>query len=200
MQALLLGLPVEVCALSDCRPVDFPDEGIDYKANAIAKARAVCDQIGEWAIADDSGLEVEALGGAPGPLSARYGGAGLDDSGRVSHLLAALVQSKVGGRGARFVCHAALCTPEGRVETAEGICSGVLLESPSGTGGFGYDPIFVPTGYDRSMAELPAALKDEISHRGRALAKLAPLIEAWALEPGAADPSQSWVDSRKGGP
>ena len=200
MQALLAGLPVDVCALSDFRPVDFPEEGTDYTVNAIAKARAVCDQIGECAIADDSGLEVEALGGGPGPLSARYGGAGLDDSGRVSHLLAALAESKVSGRGARFVCYAAFCTPEGRVETAEGICSGVLLESPSGTGGFGYDPIFVPTGYDRSMAELPAAVKDEISHRGRALAQLAPLVEAWAIHPGAADSAESWVDDRKGGP
>lgn len=179
MVGLLAHLPVDVCSLDGYAPVDFPEEGTDYRLNAIAKARAVCDQLGEWAIADDSGLEVEALGGAPGPLSARFGGPGLDDSGRVRHLLQAVGRSGEAARGARFVCHAAVVMPGGRIQTASGFCSGTLLDSPVGQGGFGYDPIFVPAGYDRAMAELPAGVKDEISHRALALNQLLPVIEAW---------------------
>ncbi|MDG2050259.1 MAG: RdgB/HAM1 family non-canonical purine NTP pyrophosphatase [Myxococcota bacterium] len=180
MVSLLANLPIEVCSLDGFSPVAFPQEGTDYDVNAIAKAQAVCDQVGEWAIADDSGLEVDALNGAPGPLSARYGGAGLDDSGRVAHLLMEVERSPESTRNARFVCHAAIATPDGRLETAAGFCPGTLLKAPSGEGGFGYDPVFVPTGYDRAMAELPAEVKDQISHRARALAQLIPVIESWS--------------------
>ena len=179
MVSLLTHLPIEVCSLDGYAPVDFPEEGTDYRLNAIAKARAVCEQLGEWAIADDSGLEVEALGGAPGPLSARFGGPGLDDAGRVRHLLEAVERSGEATRGARFVCYAAVVSPDGRTQTAAGFCSGILLESPVGQGGFGYDPIFVPAGYERAMAELPAGVKDEISHRAHALNELLPVVEAW---------------------
>ncbi|MCH2184545.1 RdgB/HAM1 family non-canonical purine NTP pyrophosphatase [Myxococcota bacterium] len=179
MVSLLAHLPIEVRSLDGLTPVEFPEEGTDYRLNAIAKAQAVCEQLGEWAVADDSGLEVEALKGAPGPLSARYGGPGLDDAGRVTHLLKEVERSGEAARGARFVCHAAVATPEGRSEVATGFCLGTLLSSPVGQGGFGYDPIFVPEGYDQAMAELPPSLKDQISHRGRALNQLVPVIETW---------------------
>ncbi len=183
ISALLAGLPVRVCALSECGPVELPEEGDDYAANAAAKARAVAAQTGSLAVADDSGLEVDALGGRPGPRSARYGGPDLDDAGRVARLLEEIGDRPEAERGARFVCHASLATPDGRVETAVGVCSGRILAAPRGEGGFGYDPVFVPEGYACSMAELSADEKDRISHRGRALERLAPAIRA-ALGPG----------------
>lgn len=174
--ALLAALPVRVCSVAELAPVAFPEEGEDYAANAIAKARAVAEQLGEYAIADDSGLEVDALGGRPGPLSARYGGPGLDDAGRVARLLGELAERADGERGARFVCHAAFASPDGRVECVEGVCEGRIAMAPRGAGGFGYDPVFQPNGYAEVMAELPAQVKDTVSHRGRALRRLAPIL------------------------
>jgi XTP/dITP diphosphohydrolase len=126
------------------------------------------------ALGDDSGLEVDALGGAPGPLSARYGGAGLDDAARSAALLAALEAVPDAERGARFVCVAAVATPRGDVATARGVCEGRLLRAARGEGGFGYDPIFAVG--DSTMAELPAAEKDALSHRGRAFRALLPAL------------------------
>lgn len=183
--ALLADLPVEVRSLSGLPPVAFPEEGLDYAANAIAKARAVAEQLGEVALADDSGLEVEALDGRPGPLSARYGGPGLDDAARVARLLEELGDRPAAERRARFVCHAACATPDGRVEDAEGVCPGRILEAPRGEGGFGYDPVFLPDGHAVSMAELPAAVKDAISHRGRAIRRLLPALRALLDRPAA---------------
>lgn len=176
----ILALPDGVLGtLADVPEVVLPEEGAEYEPNAIAKARAVADQAGLPAIADDSGLEVDALGGAPGPLSARYGGPGLDDAGRVAHLLAEL--DALGGgaaRSARFVCVAALALPGGETQTATGVCDGRILARPAGGGGFGYDPIFQPDGQGVSMAEIGADEKHAISHRGRALASLRARIEA----------------------
>ena len=181
---LLGGLGGIVESLKDHPPVDFPEEGTDYLANAIAKARAVADQLGVFAIADDSGLEVDALDGRPGPLSARYGGPDLDDAGRVTRLLGELQGTPPEGRGARFVCLAAFAAPDGSVETAKGICEGRILERPRGTAGFGYDPIFQPEGDSRSMAELSPSEKHQISHRGQALRTLTPTIrKALVLAP-----------------
>jgi XTP/dITP diphosphohydrolase len=176
---LLEPLGFTLRALTGLAPVDFPEEGDEYAANAIAKARAVSEGLGRAALADDSGLEVDALGGAPGPLSARYGGPGLDDEGRVRHLLGALVDVPAERRGARFVCVAAAAVPGGPVLVWRGECPGRILSDPrQGEGGFGYDPVFVPEGHERSMAELGAAQKDEISHRGRAFRGLARLLLA----------------------
>ena len=158
--------------LSDVPLVVLPEEGAEYEPNAIAKAKAVADQAGLAAVADDSGLEVDGLDGAPGPLSARYGGPGLDDAGRVAHLLAELDARPGADRTARFVCVAALATPDGRVVTARGVCEGEILDAPCGGGGFGYDPVFKPYGHDVTMAELPVEMKNQLSHRGRALAAL----------------------------
>ena len=161
-----------LCDLADLPAVRFPKEGSDYAENAIAKARAAAEQLGEIALADDSGLEVEGLGGAPGPHSARFGGTDLDDAGRVAHLLAQLAKDPAASRRARFVCYAALATPQGQVETAFGECAGSILEAPRGANGFGYDPVFQVAEMSETMAELPAARKNELSHRARALRAL----------------------------
>ena len=163
--------PLELVGLADLPVFELPEEGDDYRANALAKARAAAAQLGEPCVADDSGLEVDALGGRPGARSARYGGPGLDDAGRMQRLLDELTGVPPERRGARFVCHVALVLPGGACETAEGVCHGVIREQAAGASGFGYDPIFQPTGEHCSMAELAPARKNEISHRARALAK-----------------------------
>jgi XTP/dITP diphosphohydrolase len=172
IREILAQRDVELCDLSGLAAVEFPEEGGEYRPNALGKARAVAEQLGERALADDSGLEVEALGGAPGPYSARFGGAGLDDQGRVQHLLRELAAVPGAVRRARFVCWTALAEPSGEVRAAFGTCPGTILAEPCGTGGFGYDPIFRPDGYTKSMAELAAASKHELSHRARALRAL----------------------------
>ena len=183
-RVLLAGQPIELCSLREVAEfgeVAFPQEGFEYRENAIAKARAVAEQLGLPAIADDSGLEVDALDGRPGPASARYGGDGLDDPGRVAKLLEEVANSRSRERGARFVCWAALALPaSGSSETPQtecvvGECTGALLEQASGGGGFGYDPVFAPSlamddpDSGRSMAQLTEARKNDLSHRGRAL-------------------------------
>ncbi len=170
--SMMAGFAWPIVSLHGLGDVRFPEEGGDYAANALAKAEAVARQLGEWAVADDSGLEVDGLEGRPGPYSARYGGAGLDDAGRVGHLLSELGDASGQARRARFVCIAAVASPEGWGQTFEGICPGRILEAPRGEGGFGYDPVFEPEGHAQSMAELPASEKNRISHRGRAFALL----------------------------
>jgi XTP/dITP diphosphohydrolase len=176
IRSILAELPVELLPLSSLPPVRFPEEGDDYARNAREKAGAAARQLGMWAVADDSGLEVEALGGAPGPHSARYGGAGLDDAGRVRLLLAQLEGRPEAERRARFVCAAACATPEGGSWLTWGECRGWIVASPRGSGGFGYDPVFRPEGGVRTLAELPPAAKDELSHRARAFRALAAIL------------------------
>jgi XTP/dITP diphosphohydrolase len=178
--AILAALPIELIALPD--GVALPDEGDAYEPNAIAKAVAAARATGCVALGDDSGLEVDALGGAPGPRSARYGGAALDDAGRNAKLLAALADVAELERTARYVCVAALATPQGEVATARGVCEGAILRAPRGRGGFGYDPVFAIGA--RSAAELPPAEKDALSHRGRAFRALAARLRALAAERG----------------
>jgi XTP/dITP diphosphohydrolase len=157
--------------------VRLPPEGSDYAANALEKARTAARASGLPALADDSGIEVEALGFAPGPLSARYGGDALDDAGRVQLLLRELAAIGPGApRAARFVCVAALALPSGETWTRRGECAGRVLDAPRGAGGFGYDPVFAPAGDARSMAELAEAEKNHISHRARAIAGLRPAL------------------------
>ena len=171
-RTLLADLPLRVVSLEGLDPVRFPEEGSDYAANALAKAQAVADQLGQWAVADDSGLEVSALGGAPGPFSARFGGAGLDDAGRVAHLLRALEEQGAQDWSGRFVCVASLVRPGSDPLIVHGECPGRIVTPARGRAGFGYDPIFIPEGFEATMAELPPAEKDRISHRGRAFARL----------------------------
>jgi XTP/dITP diphosphohydrolase len=159
--------------------VRLPPEGSDYAPNAAAKARSAALASGLPALADDSGLEVDALGGAPGPLSARYGGDALDDAGRVQRLLGELAaRGAQTSRAARFVCFVALALPSGALHVAHGECAGEILRAPRGANGFGYDPIFSPDRGARSMAELADAEKNRISHSARALSALAPALAA----------------------
>ena len=178
--AILGAESLRLRSLADFPEVELPEEGEDYEANAVAKARAAALITGLPALADDSGLEVEALGWGPGPGSARYGGPGLDDAARVARLLAALRDSPAPSRRARFVCVAALATPDGRTAVARGECAGQILPTARGRGGFGYDPVFAPEGRAVSMAELPAEEKNRISHRGRAFRALADAIRRLA--------------------
>ena len=146
------------------------EDGDTYAENAIAKARFYAAATGMLALADDSGLEVEALDGAPGVLSARYAGAGASDADRRELLLSELTQRGDRDRRARFVCVVAIAKPDGQVlNVAEGICEGAITFAPRGHGGFGYDPLFVPDGYTQTFAELSDKIKNRISHRARAL-------------------------------
>ncbi len=170
-RAILSDRSFRLLGLGDFPPLALPEEGDDYAANARAKARHAADGLGRWALADDSGLEVEALGGRPGPYSARYGGPGLDDAGRCQRLLAELEGVEDGRRGARFVCVAALAAPGGELWSARGELEGRVLRAPRGRGGFGYDPIF-QLADGRALAELSEAEKNQLSHRARAVAAL----------------------------
>lgn len=161
---------------------DFPacpeveETGSTFAENAILKAQAVAHCTGRPALADDSGLEVYALGGAPGVYSARYAGPQATDSDNVRRLLDELEILPEGQRGARFVCVLALAYPDGAVVTFEGTVEGRVGRKPVGFNGFGYDPVFYPEGTDKTFAQLPPEEKDSMSHRGRALAKFAEYI------------------------
>lgn len=168
IRAILAGTGATICSLDAFSSLRFPEEGEDYEQNAVAKAQRVAEALGEIAIADDSGLEVDALGGAPGPRSARYGGPGLDDAARAQRLLRELEGVAAPLRTARFVCAAALAAPGGLLLTARGECEGSIALAPRGVGGFGYDPVFLVEKGTRAMAELSADEKNRISHRARA--------------------------------
>ena len=155
---------------------DVEETGQTYLENARLKARAVAEDVGVPSVADDSGIEVDALGGAPGPRSARYAGEGATDEENLRMLIRAVAGVPAAGRTARYRCVATLAWPNGGEVWAEGTCEGTLLSKPRGTGGFGYDPIFVPAGWDETMAELPAQEKDRISHRGQAFRALRDLV------------------------
>lgn len=148
---------------------EVPEEGETFEANAVRKATAVARALGLPAMADDSGLEVDALGGAPGVRSARFAGDGATAEENNAKLLRMLKDAPEGRRAARFRCVIAVAWPDGTVRTAEGACEGRIAEAPRGAGGFGYDPLFVPEGYGQTFAELGEEVKNRISHRGRAL-------------------------------
>lgn len=151
-----------------------------YSGNAAAKASYYAQTTGEWVLADDSGLEVQALGGAPGVLSARYAGPNASDSERRLKLLSELLG--VDDRRARFVCSAAIANSSGQiVKTAEGICEGVISQNPRGDSGFGYDPIFIPSGYDLTFGELSDQIKNQISHRAKAIRGLCSFLDERAV-------------------
>ena len=177
IREILGDLPVALRGLAEYPSLHMPEEGDAYEANAVTKARHVARVTRRVALGDDSGLEVEGLGGRPGARSARYGGEGLDDAGRVAHLLRELEGVPREARRARFVCIAALATPEGVVSTARGECTGRILDAPSGTGGFGYDPVFEASEVGVAMAQLSATEKNRISHRARAFRALRGAIE-----------------------
>ena len=155
---------------------DVPATGDTFADNALLKARAVAAGTGLPAVADDSGLCVNALNGMPGIFSARWSGRHGDDAGNLDLVLGQVGDVPDGSRGAQFVCVAALVLPGGGEWTMTGVLNGSLTRAPRGSGGFGYDPIFVPDGMTVTTAELSPGEKDEISHRGQAFRALAPVI------------------------
>lgn len=166
---------VDVLGLDDVTPYDEPAETEpSFEGNALIKARAGVAATGLPTIADDSGLCVDALNGMPGVLSARWSGAG--DEANNALLLNQLGDVPDKRRGAAFRCAVALCTPDGTEVVEAGAMHGRILRSEQGNGGFGYDPLFAADGYDVSTAQLPSAEKDRISHRGHALAAIAPHV------------------------
>jgi XTP/dITP diphosphohydrolase len=156
---------------------DVAETGTTFAANALLKARAVAEHTGLPAVADDSGLCVDALNGMPGILSARWAGGHGDDEANLDLVLGQLSDLPDQRRGARFVCAAAAALPGGGERIVEGELAGSLLRERRGSNGFGYDPIFVPTGSRRTTAEMSAAEKDAISHRGQAFRALVPQLQ-----------------------
>jgi XTP/dITP diphosphohydrolase len=187
LRTILHGLPVELVGLTEVGrgdPPEVEETGDTFLANALLKARAYAAWSGLAAVADDSGLEADALGGAPGVRSARYAGPGASDQVNLDKLLAELAGVPPERRTARFRCVAALHDPvTGREDHAEAAWEGRILDAPRGPGGFGYDPVFLPDGWDRTSAEVDQATKDAASHRGQAFRALRPAIEAWARHP-----------------
>ncbi|MFL6297369.1 MAG: RdgB/HAM1 family non-canonical purine NTP pyrophosphatase [Actinomycetes bacterium] len=183
LRTILAGLPVELVGLTEAGlgdPPEVEETGDTFLENALLKARAYAAWSGMAAVADDSGLEADALGGAPGVRSARYAGEGAGDRANLDKLLAALAGVPPERRTARFRCAAVLVDPEGGEWHAEAAWEGQVLDAPRGTGGVGYDPVFLPDGWDRTSAEVDQATKDAASHRGKAFRALRPAIEQWA--------------------
>ena len=150
---------------------DVDETGATFSENAVLKATGYALQTRLWALGDDSGLEVDALGGAPGVFSARYGGASASDADRVRLLLDELSKTVDSQRRARFVCVIVIADAAGQIaHEAHGVCEGRIAHAPRGTGGFGYDPVFIPDGYGQTFGELPVEIKQTISHRARAFA------------------------------
>ena len=168
MNEILSGMGVEVCLQSDVGiDIDVEETGTTFEENSLLKAKAVMEASGLPAIADDSGLCVDALNGAPGVYSARYGGDGLDDTGRYRLLLANMPRGAA--RTAKFVSVITCCFPGGEVLTARGECPGTIAFAPMGEGGFGYDPVFFLPKLKKTFAQLSPEEKNAISHRGLAL-------------------------------
>lgn len=177
--ALLDGLGLDIRTPADFPGSPDPEEtGSTYSENALIKARALAGHTRLPALADDSGLEVDFLGGAPGVVSARYAGPEQDAAKNRKKLLAALAGAPQGARGARFVCVMALAVPGGGEYLFEGDCCGVIAEAEKGAGGFGYDPVFYVPGLGMTMAEMAPEVKNRISHRYRALSKVRAALEA----------------------
>jgi XTP/dITP diphosphohydrolase len=180
---LLTGLPLEITYL-DREGIDFDVEetGSSFAENALLKARAYAQASGLLTLADDSGLEVDALDGEPGVYSSRYAGPGAGDADRYRLLLHKLRDVPWAERTARFRCVAVVARPDGTARTAEGTCAGIIAFAPRGTGGFGYDPVFYLPELGCTMAELPVEVKNRISHRGRAAHKTRAILQEWLAE------------------
>jgi XTP/dITP diphosphohydrolase len=171
LSQLLSGFPLRLRLLGEFPDIDEAEEtGETFAENATNKALHYSARSGLLTLSDDSGLSVDALGGAPGVYSARYAGREATYAERISKLLGELDATGDEGRRARFVCVIAVADPsDGALHTFEGTCAGRIARAPRGTGGFGYDPLFIPDGHDRTFGELPAEVKHTLSHRARAL-------------------------------
>ena len=178
MNEILSAFGIEVCLQADVGlDLDVEETGTTFEENSMLKAKAVMEASGLPAIADDSGLCVDVLGGAPGVYSARYGGEGLDDVGRYRLLLENM--KGMGPRTAKFVSVITCCFPNGDVLTARGECPGTIAFAPQGDNGFGYDPVFWLPQLKKTFAQLSAEEKNAISHRGRALEKFQTMLEEY---------------------
>jgi XTP/dITP diphosphohydrolase len=177
--AILNNLPLELVTLTDLDiDIDIEETGETFEENALLKARGYAAIADLLTLADDSGLEVDALDGAPGVRSARYAGPEASDEDLYTLLLQNLRGVPASERTARFRCVIALVWPDGREETVEGVCEGRILREPRGSRGFGYDPVFYVPAYGKTMAQLPMAIKNRISHRGRAAVKAKQILKA----------------------
>jgi len=179
----LRGLPITpryLCDFPDTSPVE--ETGKTYEENAVLKSADYCERTGLYSLADDSGLEVDALEGRPGVKSARFGGENASDADRTAKLLQELLAYKGSQRTARFVCYMSLAgpsiasgieTPAARIlNISQGFCEGMIALEPRGTGGFGYDPVFIPTGHDETFGELLSEVKAKLSHRAKAISAM----------------------------
>ncbi len=175
----LAGLPVRWRSLGDFPGMEAPiEDGATFEENAAKKASYYARRTGIWALADDSGLEVEALGGEPGVWSARYAGPGARDAANNQKLIRALAAVPSDQRQARFRCVMALASPTGIATTTTGTVEGLILDEPRGRNGFGYDPHFFVPGLGKTLAELASSAKNEISHRGKALR----ILRSWLIQ------------------
>jgi len=176
MREILTGLGIEIVTRDDLGiDITVEETGDTFYQNAELKARAICEISGLPAIADDSGLAVDALSGDPGVYSSSYGGESLSSSERCDFLLKKMEGSEQ--RRAKFVCVIICVFPTGEMITAAGECHGIISNALHGTAGFGYDPVFIPAGYKKTMAELSSEEKNKISHRGKALRNFVKLLE-----------------------
>ena len=183
---LLEPLGIACCSLAGlANAIEVEETGSSFAENAALKATQQATALGRWVLAEDSGLVVDALGGAPGIYSARFSGAEATDARNNSLLLERLESQPAALRSAHYACHAALSDPNGRiVAVSSGVCGGVIADRPSGSGGFGYDPLFIVPEYQRTFGELSPAVKAVISHRARAMRAIIPAISRWLLPAG----------------
>ena len=178
IKALLEGCNIEIVGLNDLdNPPEVVEDGLTFSENACKKAREMAAFSGLLTLADDSGLAVEVLNGAPGVYSARYAGVQGDDEANNQKLLQALEMVPEPERKAAFICVMALADPDGSCQTFDGKISGLLLREKRGAGGFGYDPLFLVPEYGKTTAELPLEIKNRISHRGSALRQVLPVLK-----------------------
>lgn len=183
LQEILKGMKLDVLTLDEINSIpEVEEDGNSFVENAIKKAVETAAKSALVCLADDSGLVVDALNGQPGIYSARYAGPDANDSKNNDKLLSMMKDIEAGHRTARFVCVIAISDKDGNVETVEGSCPGRIAFSPVGSGGFGYDPLFIPDGFEKSFAQLSAEEKNRISHRGKAIQKARPLIEKYCCQ------------------
>ncbi|MEQ8201282.1 MAG: XTP/dITP diphosphatase [Syntrophomonadaceae bacterium] len=178
LQEILADCEVNLISLDELEGMpEVEEDGATFTDNARKKARTIAELSGLVTLADDSGLMVDALGGAPGIFSARFAGPGCNDADNNAKLLGLLSRVPEAARTARFVCVIAVAVPGGDTETVQGVCEGRITAAPRGHKGFGYDPLFIPEGYSQTFAELGEGIKNLISHRGRALQAAKPLLQ-----------------------
>lgn len=182
---MLADMEIEFLSLDDARvTTDVAETGTTFRENALLKGMAYAQETGLLTLADDSGLEVDALDGAPGVYTARYGGVGLTHEERYHYLLDNLTAVSPPNRTARFRCVVVLVAPDGTLlGEADGVCEGVIAQQPAGEGGFGYDPVFYLPDLEQTMAQVGSKIKHQISHRGRALREIEPLLRKELSKP-----------------